>query len=70
MDLLGLGVERIDLLLGNVPRLEIVQGPVDLVAVALHGTKRTEHEDLRNRFHVFLGLVEDLLVELELNQSL
>ncbi len=36
-DLLGLGMEGVDLLLGNVPRLEVVEGPVDGVAVSLHG---------------------------------
>ena len=37
-DLLGLGMKRVDLVLGDVPHLEVVEGPVDVVAVSLHGT--------------------------------
>ncbi len=50
--------------------LEVVEGPVDLVAVPLHGAHLREVEHVRNRGAVRLDLVHDLLVQLELDQGL
>ncbi len=69
-DLLGLGLKRVDLFLGDLPQLEVVDGPVDGIAVSLYGTFGTENKDRRHRFLVFFGVVENMLVELQLHQCI
>ncbi len=69
-DFLGFGVQSVDLVLGNIPQFKVVEGPIDRVAVSFHGALVSEHEDRRNSFGVFLGLVENPLVQLLLHQGI
>ena len=62
-------LQGVDLFLGDVPHLEVVQRPVDGVAVSLHGPHLGEHEHLGNRALAFDAAVEDLLVQDELHQG-
>ena len=48
-DLPGLNPKSVDLVLGNVPQVEVVEGSVDLGSIALHGANIREVQYLRDR---------------------
>src|SRR5208283_5226922 len=63
-------MESVELFLGDVPQFQVVEGPVDLGAITLHGADIREVHHLRDRDPVLLDTVQDRLVQLQLNQSL
>ena len=68
-DRLGLRNQFVYFVLRDVPHLEIIHGPVDRVAISFDRAFVCVQQDLRNGFRVLLCLVVDLLIQLQLHQS-